>query len=377
MSGDLRETHSIELKQETGLDKGSRSEIARDLASLALDGGTMIIGIAEAKETGTLSLHPVPLEGRVEALDQISDLRVEPPLSLTIREIVSESASTEGYLIVEVHASPSAPHMVDGVYYGRGEKRRRRLSDAEVVRLHRSRQDEGVNVVHAIEADAASDPFKNSVNAHLFLVALPVSGSPTLAADIVWDRARLSEIVRKGDVGLDNRLADVSPNPRDAHRSETHEHGLAATTVDDSSPYESGAIRIALHEDGGIHLYSGRLSDSLSSRGENVQVVFDVAAVAHVHRLLRWALAMGAEVGYTGAWDFALLTTGMKGIASYEVIRENPWYGEGYPADRYLSHTRATRSELVSAPEKVSSRLLGRLLRTLKSSEQFSVYLGK
>lgn len=43
------------------------------------------------------------------------------------------------YLLVEVRPSPFAPHMVDGVYWGRGKKKRIRLTDPQVLRYHAQR----------------------------------------------------------------------------------------------------------------------------------------------------------------------------------------------------------------------------------------------
>jgi hypothetical protein len=49
--GLLEETHYLELKREIPAGKSENRELARDLASLAVDGGTLIVGVAE-DETG-------------------------------------------------------------------------------------------------------------------------------------------------------------------------------------------------------------------------------------------------------------------------------------------------------------------------------------
>jgi predicted HTH transcriptional regulator len=61
----------------------------------------------------------------------------DPPLNV-ITEVI-ETAPGTGYLIVHIPASPAAPHMVEGRYFGRGDKTKHRLSDAEVLRLHAQR----------------------------------------------------------------------------------------------------------------------------------------------------------------------------------------------------------------------------------------------
>jgi hypothetical protein len=56
--GVLAETHYVELKRQVGDSAGERNETARDLASLALDGGVMIIGVAEDKVNRTWRPDP-------------------------------------------------------------------------------------------------------------------------------------------------------------------------------------------------------------------------------------------------------------------------------------------------------------------------------
>lgn len=131
-SGELRESHLLEIKRIDGSGKAERSEMARDLASMALDGGQILFGLNEVKDSNSFELTPFVLQGRVEALEQIAELRIEPPLQIRATEIVSDSSPEMGYILVQIDASAEAPHMVDGVYYGRGEKRRRRLGDGEV-----------------------------------------------------------------------------------------------------------------------------------------------------------------------------------------------------------------------------------------------------
>ena len=57
-------------------------------------------------------------------------------VTVSTTAIASTQDPNRGYLIVSVPASPRAPHTADGKYYGRGDKRNRILSHAEVLRLH-------------------------------------------------------------------------------------------------------------------------------------------------------------------------------------------------------------------------------------------------
>src|SRR5713226_2515992 len=130
--GHLRETHALELKREVASGDAANKELAADLASLANDGGLLFIGIDEATGPG---LAPVPLAGLAERIEQVARTRVDEPLLLTFAQIESSSQAGHGYLVVRVPASPRAPHMANSRYWGRGDKTKHHLSNADVERL--------------------------------------------------------------------------------------------------------------------------------------------------------------------------------------------------------------------------------------------------
>lgn len=136
---DLRRDALRRGKREVEKGSGANKELARDLASFGLDSGGLLIGVEEEKVNRTWRLHPVALGGLPERVEQIAQQGVDPPLFVIPHVILSSTDPTNGYVFVEVPASAVAPHMVDGIYYGRGDKIRTRLSDAEVIRYHSRR----------------------------------------------------------------------------------------------------------------------------------------------------------------------------------------------------------------------------------------------
>ncbi|MGC5173271.1 helix-turn-helix domain-containing protein [Microbacterium sp. DT81.1] len=137
--GSLSETKYLDAKRESGDTNSARAETAKDMASFALDGGSLIIGVEEDKKTGAFSLAPQPLAGLPEKLEQIAANRIDPPLFIRVTEIASASDPSRGYVLVEIPPSPTAPHMVDSRYFARGDRTTRKLTDAEVVRFHSQR----------------------------------------------------------------------------------------------------------------------------------------------------------------------------------------------------------------------------------------------
>ena len=156
--GWLEETHHLDLKRELAPGKVKNREHARDLASFAIDGGTILIGIAQDTTTGALSLAPQPLSGLRERIESIARTIPDPPLSIVTRAVPTANDAELGYLVVHVPASASAPHMVDNRYVGRGDSAKYYLSDAEVLRLHERRRHQESDALAMLAREFARDP---------------------------------------------------------------------------------------------------------------------------------------------------------------------------------------------------------------------------
>ena len=132
-NGLLEESHGLDLKRELGSGNAANKDLAKDIAAFSLDGGTILIGVDE--DTSPPGLWPVPLDGLAERIEQIARMRVDEAVQIRTTVINSTSNAGHGYVVVHVPQSVRAPHMVDGRYYGRGDKTNRMLPNAEVVRL--------------------------------------------------------------------------------------------------------------------------------------------------------------------------------------------------------------------------------------------------
>lgn len=152
----LTESHYLDFKRELPRTDSANRNLAIDIASLAVDGGILIIGVDDA--TSPPSLTPIDLTNLAERVTQVALTR--PDEGVPVRTFPIESASQPqlGYLLIHVPASPRAPHMVDGRYYGRADKTNRILSNAEVVRLHA--------LQHAAQRDVLADA-RNALKALL------------------------------------------------------------------------------------------------------------------------------------------------------------------------------------------------------------------
>ncbi|WP_432030045.1 AlbA family DNA-binding domain-containing protein [Streptomyces sp. 1222.5] len=120
--GLFEESHHLDLKKAPN-GKGDNRELARDLSSFAVDGGTLIIGVQENKESRTFELAPQPLNGLAEKVESVARTIPDPPLTVLTQEIRSAAGVGTGYLLVHIPASPVAPHMVDNRYFAAATRR--------------------------------------------------------------------------------------------------------------------------------------------------------------------------------------------------------------------------------------------------------------
>ncbi|MGB8384502.1 MAG: hypothetical protein WCG47_25240 [Dermatophilaceae bacterium] len=296
--GLLGETHHLELKQQIAPGKGANKELARDLASLAVDGGTLIVGLEEIENADPV-LHPVDLDGLPERIEQVARTLADPPLPVLTTVIPSVADRSRGYVLVHVPASGMAPHMVDGVYDGRGDKTKHRLSDADVVRLHQQRNVpiEFANTI--LDAYVARDPIPAAERrqAHLFIVAAPLTARPEMVVDLVsgtaWQQ-RLLAVVDAGGypagTGLERGRRAFTPDLPDAESSTRRSDGAALTyrltpgrTVVPAERNGEDVLELELTDEGTLRMMTTRLSDT---RHDDVDVLFENTPVVLVRRVL-------------------------------------------------------------------------------------------
>ncbi|QKW36246.1 ATP-binding protein [Actinomadura sp. NAK00032] len=386
--GLIGESHYIDLK-EVPSSKGGNKESARDMASFALDGGTLIVGIAEDKENRVFTLSPQPLKGLAEKMEQIARSIPDPPLNVVTREIESGADPGMGYLIIHIPASPAAPHMVDGHYWGRGDKTKYKLADAEVVRLHERRRIADRDALALLQEEIDDDPIPEVIHkqAHLFLVAQPLAGRPDLLLEFTsassWN-VDLHHFIQKAyapDVQAAVGSDVVSPTLGEIGNGFRRSRGIARATPNladrsafnpTTSYHPENALELQVHEDGGLRLFFSRLSDvrGQGSRPDE-QVIIDAAAVIHTRRFLALVVAAGEQAGYFGNWALALGATGLRGLRA--APGRNSW-GDGPPYDRdtYSVSTATTWAELNQSPGAITRRLTGPLLRALGTESSYS-----
>ena len=379
-AGNLQESVSLDVKRLVGDSDGERRETAKDLASFAIDGGSLLIGVDEDKKARSFSVHPIDLNGAVERVEQIAANRIDPPLSIRVSEIATADG-THGYLFVEVPPSPHAPHMVGGIYYGRGDRTTRHLTDAEVLRLHsvRGNQDDRATELLSEWVNQDPGPAPLHLRGHLHTIAHPVSAPRGLAKTLVWEnRPWLEETKTSVESDLPGDLRNYAPSGSDASQFVRRGHGSAFTSLGKgprqiSAPDDDRfAIDIEFNEDGGVRVFCGRVTDQME-KGE--WVIFDGLVIAYAFRTIYYAKSIAEKSGYTGAWLFGLHADNLHGARSW---LRGPFMNDrgAYPDSEYETVTSATLREMQEHPEAVAERLAGRLVRALETSPDLGKFLG-
>ncbi|MDX3588919.1 AlbA family DNA-binding domain-containing protein [Streptomyces europaeiscabiei] len=393
--GLFEESHHLDLKKAPS-SKGDNKELARDLSSFAVDGGALVIGVQENKENRTFELAPQPLNGLPEKVEQVARTIPDPPLTIITEEISSAADDGTGYLIVHIPASPVAPHMVDNRYFGRGDKTKYQMGDAEVVSLHTRRRNIEADTLTLLRKEMEEDPLRDvGAQSHLFLVAQPTAGRRDMCLPITgaqdWN-LRLHTLIKRVQESKELRAALVnqgfSPDLGDAHQGHRRARGVARSSAGLRSDRtyapegrwgDEDVIEVQLFEDGGLRLFMTRLSDSLRERhteeGDAEQVLFDAAAVILTRHMLELIRLVSDDVGYHGNWAVAVGANRLRGRRRYSGQSHFP-SNHRYSADTYEESTGATLAELREAPGTVTRRLLGPLLRSLDSAELFAKALA-
>ncbi|MFF9344911.1 helix-turn-helix domain-containing protein [Streptomyces sp. NPDC014773] len=387
--GLFEESHHLDLKKAPN-SKGDNKELARDLASFAVDGGSLIIGVQENKDSRTFELAPQPLNGLPEKIEQVARTIPDPPLTVITEEVSAAADDGTGYLIVHIPASPVAPHMVDNRYFGRGDKTKYQMGDAEVLALHARRRDTEADTLTLLRKEMDEDPLRDiGAQSHLFLVAQPTAGRRDMCLPITgakdWNH-RLHALIQRALQAPHTRAAlsgmGFSPDLASAHQGHRRARGVALSSsglgagriyTPEGRSYDEDVIELQLFEDGGLRLLMTRLSDTPSrpheTSDEAEHFIFDAAAVVFTRHMLELIRLISEDVGYHGNWTVAVGVNRLHGRRRWS---HSIFAGcHRYSADTYEESTGATLAELNDAQGTVTRRLLGPLLRSLDSEEAF------
>lgn len=374
-SGEVHEHQQLELKRDAyGNADGAKKELAKDVAALAVDGGTLVIGVDEDKSTGrATALSPVELAGQVERIRQVCTARIDPPLGMTVTDLPNPDDRSTGLILIDVPPSPFAPHQVDGRYLGRADRGVRVLTDAEVFRLYRLRE---------VSADAAlrdlDRAWRKGQDRGFGASTLTVAVTPTVVVqrellrdELAGGQSWLSEVVRSAEANVraipnDSALGGLvwsdaqlpfssrSGGPVPDGFAFTYGHG------DDVASY------LEVSESGAVVLGSRDLVTDVPGYPDYGKTLDQFKAVTFTAIALAVFVEICRRSGLRTTVNAGVLLDGLKG-AKRQRQHTRPGWDERppYPDDRYQRTTAATSAELAAELTPAMDRLYGPLTRAL------------
>ncbi|MBM7774376.1 hypothetical protein JOD54_004580 [Actinokineospora baliensis] len=373
--GLLDESHWVDLKQELPSGKPTiNTDLAKDLASLAVDGGLLVIGIEDHNSHAGRVLG-VDLAGLADRVDQIARDKIHPRLTVRSVEIPDPDGLGHGCLLVHIPPSPLAPHMVEHVYYGRGDRANIRLSDEQVraILADRARTQRDVLTDLRLMIDDDPLPEDRRVNSHIYLYAQPAAGPDEIMVDFLG-RGDAPQVINQAldqirkARGGDGFEPDLRNLPNRIRRADGH----AFTTLShEYSVGENSAIDLLVREDGGLRLTCGRGTDVLGSQFHTDEAPSPVVFPAMLVGLTRSFVGLTGELAdrhaaYQGQWHLAIHMNRLRGVRPWNDLHSGLGYpGHPYTRDQYERVTAATTDQLVTTPAAVADKLIAPLLRAL------------
>jgi hypothetical protein len=383
--GLLDESHYVDLKRELSSGRTHNTDLAEDLASLAIDGGLLVIGIEE-KDSRAGKVVGVPLAKLADRVDRVACDKIHPSLVVRSKEVEDPDRPGHGCLLILVPPSPQAPHMVNHVYFGRSDRANYKLSDDDVRRVfnarNQSRSDILADLLEMTEDDRA---LANQKHSHLYVLAQPEVPNEDALVDFLASRgdARKAMLDIYRGIKQSRPKSDFDP---DLDASLTHPapcaDGLTFRNYWNSDgDSEYAYLDLVVREDCGLRLISGRGTDDYTPgvipRPEKpFRVLFPEIILGLTYSVAALAGALADQYGtYQGQWQLGVRLDKLRGAIAY---RDRLWaVGSRVPSftrDEYQRTTSASTEELVEAPHEVTERLVAPLLRALDIANEYIPY---
>lgn len=358
---------------------------------MAVRGGTFVYGVHEDKQNHTFTVAEMDLPAHLDqTIDQVARARVTPPLYVTPTLVPNPAGPSRGLLVVEVPASPTAPHMVGGVYYGRSETGKVPLPDDEVERLILLRgRVEGQLRAEMVVTRESADPMAQWPDrvSHLYLTALPTQPWPEMFLSYTQNRAAGMSFLGLANTVNAISAADVTDRPQDTDNALAalmdHERGQRIRGAwffnwsRGGGTFPGTERAIGVGDDGVIRYIDmnvGSLASGLSrnmheaaNRGHLVAMrpgrplVYDGIVWWHTLDVLRLIAHLAADANYQGSWLIGIELDRLQGRISNRIMFGS---ASAYDDEGHSNHIRAT-ADLAQRPRTVTNRLLRPLFRDL------------
>ncbi|RZU48826.1 hypothetical protein EV385_0551 [Krasilnikovia cinnamomea] len=372
--GLLDESRWVDLKRELKAGRPGNHDLAIDVSAMALEGGLLIYGIVD-RDSHAGEVVGVELRGLADRVDQVVRTKPHPPVRVRCVEIPDPARTGWGCLLVIVAPSPQAPHMVDNVYYGRGDKANHKLSDQDVRQAISVRAQHQHDLSRQLRVLRDEDPTPQPhEQAHLYVIAQPLAARDDAMVELITGpQLQPTFQVLARDITAELQF-EWAPHLTHVTRPQRRADGVAFTSYRERDRIiETDLLELVLREDGGVALTCGRGTDC--GRSDPERFVFPALVLGLTHCLLSLAGRLAEQVsGYQGQWAVGVLLDNLKDVSPWD--GRSTWGDMGVPYSRaeYELLATTTTEELVDDTALVVERLLGRLMRGLEVDGRYLPY---
>lgn len=356
-AGVLAETHWVELKQAVPAKPGANLELAKDLASLSLDGGVLLIGLTDPKDSPSVVVG-TELAGLETRVSQVACGSIHPPLAITTSVVPHPDEPAKAVLVVSVPASLTAPHMVDDRYWGRSNEGKQTLSDP-LVRMvlaaqEGTRQQFGARFAQT-RAELNPFPADTRKNSHLHLLLEPArTAVEHKVRDVIKDDLLLYFLNTAPAGG-----SQAPPTIGHLGWATAHPDGTLLSNGDIDEM--NGALRVLVRDDGAVAVFSSRASR------EEIVIPGHVATLTHQIIVTAGRLARD-HLGFNGQWQIGVLVDNLQDRRP----QRDDLYGVRYPQAEYRRVITTTTTDMAEDAPAVTSSLLSGFFRGVRWPESYS-----
>lgn len=372
-AGLLDESYWVELKKDVPpTSAGSNMELARDIASLSVDGGLLIIGIKDDKgRAGDVVgiADPSALSDRIVQVART----IHPPVQVEVQRLPSPDGSTTT-LVVRVPASATAPHMVDHRYWGRSDHGKTPLSDPEVARLfdlRRSRQEDFVDQMREAQSrDLVA--LQDRTRGHGYVVMRPLGYQ-----DAPGQQVAVTSLASTVRTALGAVSPQWSPAMDQVSSDRPHPDGLLTTSNQwehDSPTF--GHVQVLFLDTGQVEVVSTEITTTgMGHDPEAPQFV----PIGHVIELVHCSMLVAGHIGehhlgYQGQWQVGVILDGLKGVRTSKSATSRGYVTPPFPSQEYVRTAMTTTTQLRDNPATVTDQLLRPFVRGLGHERTYLPY---
>jgi hypothetical protein len=374
-NGVLDERHDFDAKRQLPT---SGKELAKDIAAMTTDGGSLVYGIGEDSEGRPRVPTPIELNGAAERIDQVAQNSIAPIPKLRFVRLRTPEDGSRGYLLVVIPASPEAPHQVtvgdDRRFYGRSDTGNRRLSEEEIARLYERRAARSRSRDALLDECVTSSPFGEPPAGELGFMHAFVR--PAVPEEDLWERG----IEARGEEKI--LLAELRETAASAARAQwggtqlagalnwrrhsDNTWSLASVTRHGGEEVDPRhAVRADLDMAGNASLFYGAAAERIERNGSAVFALFEKGLVLTLAQFLGLTGGLYAAAGFYGPVDVGMAVTGIAGAISAHSLGDLRFPGSPYGGRSARRTRRCDARELHENPRDMARFLTGRLFSAL------------